>query len=81
MKYMLMMYFEENGALTQEQREHCYVESTAFANKLHESGKFLGAAPSNPLPRPPASACKTAAPRDRRPLRGNPRAARRLLSD
>jgi hypothetical protein len=48
MKYMLMMYFEENGALTQEQREHCYAESTAFANKLHESGKFLGAAPLQP---------------------------------
>src|ERR1700751_2909666 len=48
MKYMLMMYFEENGALTQEQREHCYVESTAFAQKLHESGKFLGAAPLQP---------------------------------
>jgi hypothetical protein len=48
MKYMLMMYFEENGALTQEQREHCYVESTAFANKLHEAGKFLGAAPLQP---------------------------------
>ena len=48
MKYMLMMYFEESGALTQEQREHCYTESTAFANKLHESGKFLGAAPLQP---------------------------------
>src|SRR5579883_808382 len=48
MKYMLMMYFEENTALTQEQRERCYVESTAFANKLHEQGKFLGAAPLQP---------------------------------
>jgi len=48
MKYMLLMYFNENGALTQEQREHCYVESTAFANKLHEEGKFLGAAPLQP---------------------------------
>ena len=48
MKYMLMMYFEENGALTHEQREHCYVESTAFAQKLHEDGKFLGAAPLQP---------------------------------
>jgi len=48
MKYMLMMYFEENTALTQEQREHCYVESTAFANKLQEQGKFLGAAPLQP---------------------------------
>ncbi len=48
MKYMLMMYSEENAALTQEQREHCYLESTAFANQLHESGKFLGAAPLQP---------------------------------
>src|ERR1700720_2341877 len=48
MKYMLMMYAEENGAPTQEQREQCYVESTAFAQKLHEAGKFLGAAPLQP---------------------------------
>ncbi len=48
MKYMLLMYFDENGALTQEQREHCYIESTAFANKLHEEGKFLGASPLQP---------------------------------
>jgi hypothetical protein len=48
MKYMLMMYFEEDGALTPEQREKCYVESAAFAQKLHESGKFLGAAPLQP---------------------------------
>jgi len=48
MKYMLMMYFEEDGALTQEQREKCYVESAAFAQKLHESGKFLGGAPLQP---------------------------------
>lgn len=48
MKYMLMMYFEENSALTQEQREHCYMESTAFANQLHEQGKFLGASPLQP---------------------------------
>ena len=48
MKYMLMMYFEENGALTQELREQCYAESAAFANQLHESGKFLGASPLQP---------------------------------
>jgi len=48
MKYMLMMYFEENTALTQEQREHCYLESAEFAQKLHEQGKFLGAAPLQP---------------------------------
>jgi len=48
MKYMLMMYFEENTALTQEQREHCYLESAAFAQELHQQGKFLGAAPLQP---------------------------------
>jgi hypothetical protein len=48
MKYMLMMYLEENSAVTQEERESCYIESTAFANQLHESGKFLGAAPLQP---------------------------------
>ncbi|HUL34086.1 MAG TPA: YciI family protein [Candidatus Eisenbacteria bacterium] len=48
MKYMLMMYFEENTALTQEQREHCYLESAAFAQELHKQGKFLGAAPLQP---------------------------------
>src|SRR5260221_2382838 len=48
MKYMLMMYFEEDGALTPEQREECYVDSADFAQNLHESGKFRGAAPLQP---------------------------------
>jgi len=48
MKYMLMMYFAEDTAPTEEQRQHCYIESTAFANKLQEQGKFLGAAPLQP---------------------------------
>ena len=47
-KYMLMMYFEENTALTEEQRQHCYLESAEFAKKLAESGQFLGAAPLQP---------------------------------
>jgi len=47
-KYMLLMYFEENGALTEEQREHCYLESAQFAHKLAETGQFLGAAPLQP---------------------------------
>ena len=48
MKYMLMMYFTENTALTEDQRQQCYIESAAFANKLHEQGKFLGASPLQP---------------------------------
>ena len=47
-KYMLLMYFEENTALTEEQRQHCYLESAAFAQKLSETGQFLGAAPLQP---------------------------------
>jgi hypothetical protein len=47
-KYMLLMYFEENTALTEEQRQHCYVESAAFAQQLAETGRFLGAAPLQP---------------------------------
>jgi hypothetical protein len=48
MKYMLMMYFEENSAINPEQREQCYKESAVFAQKLHEKGKFLGASPLQP---------------------------------
>lgn len=48
MKYMLMMYFEENSALTQKQREQCYQDSAAFAQNLHASGKFIGASPLQP---------------------------------
>ena len=44
-KYMLLMYFEENTALTEEQRQNCYRESASFAQKLTETGQFLGAAP------------------------------------
>ena len=47
-KYMLLMYFEENTALTEEQRLHCYLESAQFAEKLAETGQFLGAAPLQP---------------------------------
>jgi hypothetical protein len=47
-KYMLMMYFEENTALTEEQRQHCFLESAVFAQKLAQSGQFLGAAPLQP---------------------------------
>ena len=47
-KYMLLMYFEENTALTEEQRRHCYLESADFARELSETGQFLGAAPLQP---------------------------------
>jgi hypothetical protein len=48
MKYMLLIYMEEN-ALNETEREHCYGESTALANELKASGQFLGAAPLQPV--------------------------------
>jgi len=47
-KYMLLMYFEENTAVTEEERQKCYLESAQFAGKLAEKGQFLGAAPLQP---------------------------------
>jgi hypothetical protein len=47
MKYMLLIYMEPN-ALTEDQREHCYEESTQLARDLHDSGQFLGANPLHP---------------------------------
>jgi len=47
MKYMLLIYFEE-GALTEQEREHCYLDSARFASQLHEKGQYLLAAPLQP---------------------------------
>ncbi|MCI0375996.1 MAG: YciI family protein [Gemmataceae bacterium] len=47
MKYMLLIYLDENG-LNDADREHCYKESAQFARDLHASGKFLAANPLQP---------------------------------
>ena len=47
MKYMLLIYMEEN-ALTESEREHCYQESTQLAHELEASGHYLAAAPLYP---------------------------------
>ena len=44
MKYMLLIYMEEN-ALTETERAHCYVESAQLAQDLHSKGQFLATAP------------------------------------
>lgn len=44
MKYMLLIYGNENG-LTQSEREACYAESSQVAHRIHETGRFLGASP------------------------------------
>src|SRR5262245_51955879 len=48
MKYMLLIYLEEN-ALSETERAHCYVESAQFAQELHANGQFLATAPLHPV--------------------------------
>jgi len=47
MKYMMLIYLEENG-LSEAERAKCYQESAAYAQQLHDGGKYLLAAPLHP---------------------------------
>lgn len=47
MKYMLLIYMEDD-AMSEADREHCYVESTQLANDLKASGHYLSANPLHP---------------------------------
>jgi hypothetical protein len=47
MKYMMLIYQDEH-ALNETEREHCYEESTQLAKDLHSSGRYLGASPLHP---------------------------------
>lgn len=44
MKYLLLIYLEEN-ALSQTEREHCYVKSAQLAQQLNSKGQYLATAP------------------------------------
>jgi hypothetical protein len=48
MKYMLLVYLDEQ-AMTEEEREHCYVESAQLAQALNASGQYLDASPLHPV--------------------------------
>jgi hypothetical protein len=48
MKYMLLIYTDENG-WTENEREHCYAESTQLTHDLNARGKYLGASPLHPV--------------------------------
>jgi len=48
MKYMLLVYLDEQ-AITDEEREHCYVESAQLAQDLNSSGLYLDASPLHPV--------------------------------
>ena len=47
MKYMLLIYLDENG-LSEAERAQCYGESAQFAVQLSRSGHYLGAGPLHP---------------------------------
>src|SRR5579862_9623094 len=47
MKYMLLIYQDENG-LSEPERMQCYQESAQFAQHLSASGKYLAAGPLHP---------------------------------
>ena len=48
MKYMLLIYIDEKGPMTEAERTQCYVDSAQYAQKLHSKGQFLGASPLHP---------------------------------
>lgn len=47
MKYMLLIYGDENG-LSENERQDCYTESTQLAHDLHATGQYLSANPLHP---------------------------------
>ncbi len=48
MKYMMLIYFEEQRDLSEAERQACYAESTQLAHELQSKGQFLGANPLHP---------------------------------
>ena len=47
MKYMLLVYLEEQ-AMSESDRERCYVESAQLAQQIKSSGQYLAASPLHP---------------------------------
>ena len=48
MKYMLLVYMDEH-AMTEQEREHCYVESAQLTQDLNARGQYLSASPLHPV--------------------------------
>lgn len=48
MKYMLLVYLDEQ-AMSDAEREHCYVESAQLAQDLNAGGQYLDASPLHPV--------------------------------
>lgn len=48
MKYMLLVYLNEQ-AMTDEERQHCYVESAQLTRELDARGQYVAAGPLHPI--------------------------------
>src|SRR5215468_4005129 len=48
MRYMLLVYLAEN-AMTETEREQCYIKSAGLARELHASRQYLDASPLHPV--------------------------------
>jgi hypothetical protein len=48
MKYMLLVYLDEQ-AMTDDERQHCYVESAQLARDLNTNKHYLDASPLHPV--------------------------------
>lgn len=48
MRYMLLVYLDEH-ALSDSEREHCYIESAQLARDLSERGNYVSAGPLHPV--------------------------------
>lgn len=48
MKYMLLVYLAED-ALSDSERQHCYLESAQLTQDLNASGQYLSASPLHPV--------------------------------
>jgi len=47
-KYMLLVYLDEK-ALSDTEREHCYVESAKLTQDLNTAGQYVAAGPLQPV--------------------------------
>jgi hypothetical protein len=48
MKYMLLVYLDEQ-AMSEAERQDCYVKSAQLAREIHSHGNYLDASPLHPV--------------------------------
>ena len=49
MKYMLLIYFQEQAELSEKMRQDCYDESVKLAEQLRSKGQYVAANPLHPV--------------------------------